>query len=558
MKLVKFMHSSLVAMSVALCVSCLVPFSSLADIFVSRSGSDDNGGSSWEDAMATIKAALKKAVDGDTVWVENGYVCSIANGDTAYDGTYFVSVPAGVVLRSRSGTLEDCATIDALDASRVALYLNSRTTLRGIAVINGSSTSANAANVISKDKTPYLENCLIAHGRNTGRGVAAGIYQGVLSHCVISNNYASYTSSGTTTQYGGARACILTNCVITCNWSDGNGYSSGIDQSEAYKCLFTGNKGGSVTTRSFCEKCDFTGNFSMSCGTFLACNFWKNVGSNGGGVGKSSVAVDCFIEDNDGTGAKCDGPTKDGTLQKTYLTNCVVRLNRAGGIRGGNDTAAGKIEAVRCQIVGNTVTSASNCGALYADLYDCIIAENENRGYAGGASGGREGGAVISSTAYNCLVYSNHSCVGSAAARNSSLWNCTLFGNSSTNNSPKATYVCKLFNTISYDNRNGSSTIGENNVTCATNCVTASTLTGAGNIKGDPMLDTLPGKGWLMPLKGSPCIDTCTNDFAYAWMTDKADVRSKDVRKKSRVYGTAADGGAIEYRPVFGMGVIVR
>ena len=208
--------------------------------YVSRSGSDDNDGLSWENAKATIKAALKKAVDGDAVCVENGYVCSVANGDTAYDGTYFVSVPAGVVLRSRSGTLEDCATIDALDASRVALYLNSRTTLRGIAVINGSSTSANAANVISKDKTPYLENCLIAHGRNTGRGVAAGIYQGVLSHCVISNNYASYTSSGTTTQYGGARACILSNCVITCNWSDGNGYSSGIDQSEAYKCLFTG------------------------------------------------------------------------------------------------------------------------------------------------------------------------------------------------------------------------------------------------------------------------------------------------------------------------------
>ena len=72
------------------------------------------------------------------------------------------------------------------------------------------------------------------------------------------------------------------------------------------------------------------------------------------------------------------------------------------------------------------------------------------------------------------------------------------------------------------------------------------------------MLDTLPGKGWLMPLKDSPCVDTCTNGFAYAWMTDKADVRSKDVRKKSRVYGAAADVGAIEYRPVFGMGVIVR
>ena len=74
-----------------------------------------------------------------------------------------------------------------------------------------------------------------------------------------------------------------------------------------------------------------------------------------------------------------------------------------------------------------------------------------------------------------------------------------------------------------------------------------------------PGLDMdITSRTFLMPLKNSPCIDKCTGDYAFAWMTDPADPRSKDVYRHRRVIGAAADIGALEYTVSTGFLVIVR
>ena len=40
--------------------------------YVSKSGSDSNGGTSWNDAKLTIQAAVDLCADGDTVIVDDG------------------------------------------------------------------------------------------------------------------------------------------------------------------------------------------------------------------------------------------------------------------------------------------------------------------------------------------------------------------------------------------------------------------------------------------------------------------------------------------------------
>ena len=40
--------------------------------YVSKSGSDSNGGTSWDDAKLTIQAAVDLCADGDTVVVDDG------------------------------------------------------------------------------------------------------------------------------------------------------------------------------------------------------------------------------------------------------------------------------------------------------------------------------------------------------------------------------------------------------------------------------------------------------------------------------------------------------
>ena len=76
--------------------------------YVSKSGSNANGGTSWDDAKLTIQAAVNLCADGDTVIVDDGEYSdttswSTTDGGTTYTIPTVVQISKRIHLVSRNG-----------------------------------------------------------------------------------------------------------------------------------------------------------------------------------------------------------------------------------------------------------------------------------------------------------------------------------------------------------------------------------------------------------------------------------------------------------------------
>ena len=67
--------------------------------YVSKSGSDSNGGTGWDYAKLTIQAAVDLCADGDTVIVDDGEYSDTTSWTSSYDNTY--SIPTVVQITNR-------------------------------------------------------------------------------------------------------------------------------------------------------------------------------------------------------------------------------------------------------------------------------------------------------------------------------------------------------------------------------------------------------------------------------------------------------------------------
>ena len=170
-----------------------------------------------------------------------------------------------------------------------------------------------------------------------------------------------------------------------------------------------------------------------------------------------------------------------------------------------------------CRILGNTLptTATPGGGAYKSTLYNCLIATNSG----GPASGGI---AALESTLYNCTVVSNTGYC---------LRDCNLAHSGNL-----------IYNTISYSNQYNFYACSWSN-----SCTTPAASSNAGNdlggnTTGNPSFAS--ASNWRLS-KGSPCIN---NGKLFSWMTDSADVRSKDLAGNSRVDGSGlVDMGCYEY-----------
>ena len=76
--------------------------------YVSKSGSDSNGGTSWSDAKRTIQAAVNLCANGDTVIVDDGEYSdttawSTTSSGTTYNNPCVVQITKRIHLVSRNG-----------------------------------------------------------------------------------------------------------------------------------------------------------------------------------------------------------------------------------------------------------------------------------------------------------------------------------------------------------------------------------------------------------------------------------------------------------------------
>ena len=656
----------------AFCIAALA--ANAADIYVSHLV--DGGGAPYYAGAPTdavvfddLQSAVNSAAAGDTVWVEDGFVCdSGATTNNSY-GVSRIHIGKAIAIRARGANLATppvirgrrhsesvatgtnsirCVAMPVAGAVLEGLVLEGGTAqtppssisntnakknwtcgggLLGVGFVtncviagcqnpagaNGGGGASNVSGlnvalslagcVITNNVATYggglynangttdsrlvATNCVIAHNLishygggayyaslsgcdvadNTatnstgayGTGRGGGLFGGTATGCRIFGNVAY--STGTVSGYGGgASDAVLTDCLLSNNWSSAGG--GGFYNGSATRCRIIGNRtiasGGGATGWSggspvFPESidCVFEGNYAkgdgggMSHANATRCVFTNNWCQGGGGGANWGIITDCIVVCNIASNTTTTFTAANGGGFSSYsgssskegsvATNCLIAGNIA---TGGAHTSAGR---------GN------GGGAMAATLVGCIITNNISQYRGGGCSGcttinclisdntglTERGGGAWKGSHYNAVIARNACKSGAAGVDGYSpaptLVNCTVTGN----NRAGVDALC-LVNTVIYGN-NGTDKTSYATNSCVTSLATITSI-GPGNTTADPKLGfdgTMP----YVPLPGSPCLN---KGMAFDWMKDVADIRSSALNGRKRIVGPAPDIGACE------------
>ena len=471
----KHASRSLCIVHCAFCISALV--ANAADIYVSHIV--DGGGAPYyagAPAGAVVKGDLQEAVDlaaaGDTVWVEDGFVCDSGSRHVSGSvGCYRIYAPNRITLRSRSGEYTTGVTVrgafhsDSTPCGSNAIkgiYLQANSVLFGFRVENAATCNATTQGNWSGNNGGDTRYARSGAGISVGEG-------SVVSNCLVSGCRAY--------EYGGAayaanKKANFVNCVFSGNSAATGGGAYGKStfigcqflDNDAGKggglygtgntlkgCLFHGNSatsgyGGGIygNAATSISNCVFRGNsatastalggalYFYAASSIIDCEFHDNVsGNNGGAVYGPCTLNRCLLEGN----SAIYGGAVYGKNNIT-LTNCVVRGNRCSKTGGGVCGATLR----DCLVEGNATTnlnaSADNKsgvgGGLYdVSAYDCVICGND--AYANNTRGGKGGGAA-NSKLYRCVITNNTASYAGGGIHNYSMdsglsYNCLVSDN---------------------------------------------------------------------------------------------------------------------------------
>ncbi len=193
----------LAAISLAVAASA-----SAADWYVSTAGDDANDGATRETAFATLAHAVDAATDGDTVRVLAGtYEVSAAVSVTeAIAIVGDTGDPADVVVRNTAGS-ETLAGVNYEETHRVFVLDNAGAVLAGLAVERGRIGGYNdqkGGNILIEANGGTVTNCIIRNAvmyalgagsypksGSGGAGIASLSANGLVTHCIITNNFAT-------------------------------------------------------------------------------------------------------------------------------------------------------------------------------------------------------------------------------------------------------------------------------------------------------------------------------------------------------------------------------
>ena len=412
MKLVKILLTPpVLAISVAFCGAA-----NAADRFVSTSGewklSDD--GVCYTD----LQTAVDEAKTGETVWLQDGFVCETGKGKESISNQGFprVDIPNKVItVRSESGEVDEAAGKGAtirgakdpastkddgrgVNAIRPLRVRNSNTVIMGLVLENGST------------------------GDSANYGVGGAIYGAcIVSNCVLRNNFA---------YCGGAIGdrSYLYNCVFTNNTGFGTGYGGGAVYGFAnlYNCLLVDNysakgSGAAVYTRT---------TDTTKVAVYSNCVFRANRGGTTVTYeqsGPRGIFYDCEFSD-------CAKGGLNGTFFELY--NCRLINNTSRVVHGGNSWTASAPLLVDCVISNNT--AGTDGGAVFGcTVRDSFFTNNWVTGsYNGGAAAqcvldgctiidcrsSNNGGAVTASSLTNCFIANCTALYGGGVSGNSTLY----------------------------------------------------------------------------------------------------------------------------------------
>ena len=388
-------HSSLPILRSALCIAAVAATSSAADLFVSASGTwtpDGREGTCYTD----LRAALDAAQNGDTVWLQDGYVYDSGNtgNTTGTNGGYARARINNktVILRSESGYVDEAAGKGA--------------TIRGAWQDPAGGVALG----------PDTVHCLWVNGANGKKSEIFGL--------VLEGGSGGNTHTG---GYGGGifgDGCIVSNCVFRNNAGFAGG-AVGNGMFTLYNCVLTNNLcaalaygGGAIWGPSSTYDCLIASNRSVKIGGAIAC---KDI-TDTRPVYSNCVIVGNVVDNNGGGGGAVYAHNNLGG----HFINCRISGNFSNGQSGG---VFGQVVMEGCEISGNIATNASqssaNCGGVrggssQAVLVRCVVTNNTAYGHGGGLYY-----CVVS----NSIVSSNFCCGSGGGAYNSTLVDCEIVGN---------------------------------------------------------------------------------------------------------------------------------
>ena len=270
-----------------------------SSIFVSPTGSDENSGKSWDEALATIHAALAK-----------GPILTVFLAEGLYDVQAAAQVENQVKIvgsGERASVVRLAAEITDTsdrDKEQAVFYLNNANArLENLAITTGGKTYGRGVYVANG----RVENCSITNCvTNNGRFNGAGIYMksGSVCNCFINDNMAS--SSGGNNKEGGGiymEGGLVENCTISSNYACYGRGGSGSGNGGGVRI-----KGG--TLRS----------------SLVVGNLAHGEGSGVNASGDTSVVENCTVVKNDNLSSTfTSGLYASG---KTVVRNTIVRYNR--------------------------------------------------------------------------------------------------------------------------------------------------------------------------------------------------------------------------------------
>ena len=481
-------------------------------IYVATNGTGD--GTSWAAATNSLQdaiAAISASDPTNTVWVSNGVyaVGGLTNFPTGSAVTTRVAIMKAITVRSFNNDPTntiikgawDPVTTNGQAAVRCA-YLTNGASLIGFTLTNGATAT---------------------NGVVSGGGVSCHSTNTVISNCLITGNAASSSAGGVI--YG-----TLYNCSLIGNRA--NFYAGGAYRSTLFNCTLRGNSTDVVATPS--------GGGGAALGVLSNCTLVNNYSANYGGGAYQSDLDNCTLTSN--SAAVSGGGVAGYTTWAATLTNCTLIGNTAT-VGGGADRA----KLYNCTLTGNRATSAGSGGggAYNSYLYNCTVASNW-------ASGGVGGGTYFGFI-YNCAIVGNRSQTQGGGADVGTLYNCTIVGNSSVSTGGGVNNAT-LYNCISWGNNKVDAT---STATFMYSCGVGYTNGGSvsGNITNDPLFIT-NGSGYgtnhvagnYRLRSESPPLNAGTN---FAYMTNSADVRSKDLDGNRRIdnFSRQVDMGCYELMP---------
>jgi parallel beta-helix repeat protein/predicted outer membrane repeat protein len=233
-----------------LALFCLFTFSitvsataQAAELYVATDGSDNNGGTSWDDALATIQAAIDLAFAGDNIHVEEG----------TYSPGNQINVDKAVNIY---GDGDDVTTVDGEGTAYHCFNVTADAKIDGFTIMGGnarlSPTNTDGGGIYIKGSFPTISNCTVSG--NSGK-LGGGIYMksssATITNCAISENSA--TRGGGI--YDDASSAIITNCTLFDNGANTKGGGMYFWRSEPTitNCTFSKNHaidyGGAIFSR---------------------------------------------------------------------------------------------------------------------------------------------------------------------------------------------------------------------------------------------------------------------------------------------------------------------